>query len=177
MSVQVRRFGVAVVSSLMVAAIGLAVAADTGLGPADRAFVTKAAQGGLMEVAAGNLAAKRALDPAVKAFGQKMVTDHTAANEKLKSLADSRQMPLPDAVSPEENAALGKLEALVGTDFDKTYSQMMVKDHVEDISEFEKEVKQGQDADVKSFAENTLPTLRHHLMLARRLSSQEKKSH
>jgi putative membrane protein len=161
----------------MIAAIGLAVAADTGLSPDDRAFVTKAAQGGLMEVAAGNLAAKRALDPAVKAFGQKMVTDHTAANEKLKSLADSKQMPLPDAVSPEENAALAKLESLVGADFDKTYSQMMVKDHVEDISEFEKEVKQGQDADVKSFAENTLPTLRHHLMLARRLSSQEKKSH
>ena len=177
MSVQVRRFGVAVVSSLMVAAIGLAVAADAGLSPADRAFVAKAAHGGLMEVAAGNLAAKRALDPAVKAFGQKMVTDHTAANEKLKSLADSKQMPLPDTVSPEENAALAKLEALVGTDFDKTYSQMMVKDHVEDISEFEKEVKQGQDVDVKSFAENTLPTLRHHLMLARRLSSQEKKSH
>ena len=177
MSVQVRRFGVAVVSSLMVAAIGLAVAADTGLSPGDRAFVTKAAQGGLMEVAAGNLAAKRALDPAVKAFGQKMVTDHTAANEKLKSLADSKQMPLPDAVSPEENAALAKLESLVGTDFDKTYSQMMVKDHVEDISEFEKEVKQGQDADVKSFAENTLPTLRHHLMLARQLGLQEKKSH
>ena len=175
MSVQVRRVWT-VVSSLMLAAIGLAVAADTGLSPGDRAFVTKAAQGGLMEVAAGNLAAKRALDPAVKAFGQKMVTDHTAANEKLKSLADSKQMPLPDAVSPQENAALGKLEALVGTDFDKTYSQMMVKDHVEDISEFEKEVKQGQDADVKSFAENTLPTLRHHLMLARRLSSQEKKS-
>jgi putative membrane protein len=150
--------------------------ADAGLAPADRAFVVKAAQGGLMEVAAGKLAAQRGLDPAVKEFGQKMVTDHTAANDKLKSLADSKQMMLPDSVSPEENAALGKLEALNGADFDKTYSQMMVKDHVEDISEFEKEVKKGQDADVKSFAENTLPTLRHHLMLANRLSSQQKKS-
>jgi putative membrane protein len=79
-------------------------------------------------------------------------------------------------VSPDENAALGKLEGLNGTDFDKAYSKMMVKDHVDDISEFEKEVKKGQDADVKSFAENTLPTLRHHLMLANRLSSQEKRA-
>src|SRR6266702_7974344 len=113
------------VASLMVAASYFAAAADTGLSPADRAFVTKAAQGGLMEVAAGKLAEQRGLDPAVKAFGQKMVTDHTAANDKLKSLADSRQMPLPDSMSPDESAALGKLESLVGIDFDKTYSQMM----------------------------------------------------
>lgn len=129
-----------------------------------------------MEVAAGKLATQRGLAPAVKAFGQKMVTDHTAANEKLKSLADSKQISLTEALSPDGNAALTKLERLVGTDFDQAYSQMMVKDHVEDVSEFEKEVKKGQDADIKSFAENTLPTLRHHLMLAKQLSSQEKKS-
>jgi putative membrane protein len=176
MSVQVRGLGVAVVSSLMVAAMGLAMAADTGLSPADRAFVAKAAQGGLMEVAAGKLAAQRGLDPAVKAFGRTMATDHAAANDKLKSVAESKQMSLPDSMSPDESAALAKLESLIGTDFDKTYSQMMVKDHVEDISEFENEVKKGQDADIKSFAENTLPTLRHHLMMANQLSSQEKKT-
>jgi putative membrane protein len=167
---------VAVASSFMAAAFGLAVAADMGLSPADRAFVTKAAQGGLMEVTAGKLAAQRGLDPAVKEFGQKMVTDHTAANDKLKALANSKQMVLPDSVSEDQNAALGKLEALSGAEFDKMYSHMMVKDHVEDISEFEKEAKRGQDGDVLSFAESTLPTLRQHLMLAKRLGSQEKKS-
>ena len=166
---------IAVASGFMGGACGLATA-DAALTPADRAFVAKAAQGGLMEVAAGKLAAQRGLDPAVKEFGQKMVTDHTAANDQLKSLADSKQLLLPDAPSADENAALGKLEGLNGTDFDKTYSQMMVKDHVEDISEFEKEVKKGQDADIKSFAEKTLPTLRHHLMLANRLGSQKSAS-
>jgi putative membrane protein len=166
----------AVASSLMTAAAGLAAAADTGLTPADRDFINKAAQGGLMEVAAGKLAAQRGLDPAVKSFGQRMVTDHTAANDTLKSLASSKQMNLPDSVSPEEHTALGKLEGLNGAEFDEAYSQMMVKDHVTDISEFEKEASKGQDPDVKAFAEQTLPTLRHHLMLANRLSSAEKKS-
>jgi putative membrane protein len=166
----------AVVSALMVAAAGIAAAADTGLTPADRAFLNKAAQGGLMEVAAGKLASQRALDPAVKTFGERMVSDHTAANDTLKSLASSKQMPLPDAVSAEEHEALGKLEGLNGTEFDKAYSKMMVKDHVTDISDFEKEVKKGDDADVKAFAQQTLPTLRHHLMLANRLSAAEKKS-
>jgi putative membrane protein len=171
----IRFLPIAVASGFMVGACGLAVA-DAALTPADRAFVAKAAQGGLMEVAAGKLAAQRGLDPAVKEFGQKMVTDHTAANDQLKSLAGSKQLLLPDTLSADEDAALGKLEGLNGTDFDQAYSQMMVKDHVEDISEFEKEVKKGQDAEIKSFAQNTLPTLRHHLMLANRLGPQGKKS-
>ena len=169
-----RRLQVAVVSSLMLVAAG-AAAADAGLSEADREFVAKAAQGGMMEVAAGKLAAQRGLDPAVKEFGQRMVTDHTAANAQLKSLAEGKQLVLPDSMSEDQSAALGKLEALNGRDFDQTYSRMMVKDHIEDIGEFEKEVKKGQDTDVKSFAQNTLPTLRHHLTLASKLHSQEKK--
>ena len=170
------RISAAVVTVLMVTSAGVASAADTGLSPGDRDFVNKAAQGNLMEVMAGKLATQRALDPAVKSFAQQMVSDHTAANEKLKSLADSKQVPLADAVSPEQHEALGKLEGLNGTEFDKTYSKMMVKDHKEDISEFEKEVKKAQDPDVKAYAEQTLATLRHHQMLANRLSSAEKKS-
>jgi len=65
---------------------------------------------------------------------------------------------------------------LNGTEFDKTYSQMMVRDHTTDISEFEKAFKKASDPDVKAYAQQTLPTLRHHLMLANRLSSAEKKS-
>jgi putative membrane protein len=166
----------AIVSALLVAAAGTAAAADTGLTPADRDFINKAAQGSMMEVAAGKLASQRALDPSVKTFGARMVSDHTAANDTLKSLADSKQMPLPDSVSPQEHEALGKLEGLNGTEFDKVYSQMMVKDHVTDISDFEKEAKKGSDADLKAYAEQTLPTLRHHLMLANRLSAAAKKS-
>jgi putative membrane protein len=167
----------AVVAALLATGAGVAAAADTGLTPADRDFLNKAAQGSMMEVAAGKLAARRAMDPAVKTFGERMVSDHTAADDMLKTLADSKQTPLPDSVSPEERKALGKLEGLNGTEFDKAYSQMMVDDHVTDISDFEKETrKKGADGDVKAFAEQTLPTLRHHLMLANQLSAAEKKS-
>jgi putative membrane protein len=166
----------AVVSALFATGAAIAAAADSGLTPADRDFLNKAAQGGMMEVAAGKLAAQRALDPAVKTYGERMVSDHTAANDMLKTLADSKNMPLPDSVSPEGHTALGKLEGLNGTEFDKAYSQMMVNDHVTDITDFEKETKKGTDGDVKAYAEQTLPTLRHHLMLANRLSAAEKKS-
>jgi putative membrane protein len=166
----------ALVSALLATAAGIATAADTGLAPADRDFINKAAEGNLLEVAAGKLAAQRAMSPTVKEFGQHLMTDHSTANEKLKTLAGSKQMNLPDAVSPEGNTALGKLEGLNGAEFDKTFSQMMVKDHTTDISDFEKAVKKAEDPDVKAYAQQTLPTLRHHLMLANRLSAAEKKN-
>lgn len=163
----------AVVSALIATT---ALAADAGLNAGDRDFINKAAQGNMMEVAAGKLASQRALSPTVKEFGERMVSDHSAANDALKQLADVKQMPLPDSVSPEEQTALGKLEGLNGTEFDKTFSQMMVKDHTTDIAEFEKAAKHGSDADVKAYAQQTLPTLRHHLMLASQLSANAKKS-
>ena len=175
MSVHVRHSVMLVLCSLTFVSAS-AAADDGGLSMPERKFVVTAAQGNLMEVSAGKLAAQRASDPAVREFGQRMVTDHTAANEGLKSLADSKNVTLPDAVSDDQHAALGKLEGLNGIDFDKAYAQLMVNDHVEDIGDFEKEVKSGKDPDLKAFAQETLPTLRHHLMLANRLSGQQKKS-
>ena len=167
---------VATVSALLAVAAGIATAADTGLSPGDREFINKAAQGSSMEVAAGKLAGQRALDPSVKQFGAQMVSDHSAANEKLKAVADSKQMPLTDTLPKEEEDALGKLESLNGSEFDKAYAKMMVEDHKKDVSEFEKQTKKAKDPDVKAFAEETLPTLKHHLMMANRLNAAAKKS-
>jgi putative membrane protein len=164
------------VSALLAVAAGSATAADAGLTQDDREFVNKAAQGNAMEVAAGKLAQQRALDPTVKHFGAQMVSDHTAANEALKTVADSKQMPLADTLPQEEQDALGKLEGLNGTEFDEAYAKMMVEDHKKDISEFEKETKKAKDPDVKAYAQKTLPTLKHHLMMANRLNAAEKKS-
>lgn len=150
---------------------GAAFAADAGLTPVDRDFINKAAQGHQMEIAAGKLAAQRAMDTNVKQFGERIVSDHTAALEALKTLAASKQMPQPDnSLSPEGNTAVGKLESLSGSEFDKQYSKMMVKDHTADITAFQTEAKKGVDADVKAYAEQTLPALRHHLMMANQLA-------
>jgi putative membrane protein len=174
MGVQVRKLGMAA-AGMMFAAAGMVMGADAGLNQTDRDFIGKAAQGGQFEVAAGKLATQRAADPAVRTFAQRMVADHSASNDVLKSLADSKQAPLPDSVSPDDHDALGKLEGLNGHDFDKAYTDMMVKDHVADIGDFQKELAKAQDPDVKDFAQTTLPTLQHHLMLANRLSAQVKK--
>jgi putative membrane protein len=129
----------------------------------DAKFYRDAAEGGLAEVALGNLAQQKAQSPDVKEFGAKMVKDHSAANEKLKALAQSKNITLPANPSVEELEAKAKLQALSGQSFDKSYIKGMVKDHEQDIAEFKKEAASGRDPDARAFASATLPNLEEHL--------------
>jgi putative membrane protein len=129
----------------------------------DAKFAMKAAQGGMAEVQLGQLAAQKASNPDVKAFGQQMVDDHSKANDKLKSVAAQENMTLPTTLDSKDQALMTKLQGLSGADFDKTYVKAMVKDHQEDVKEFQKEADKGKDPQIKEFASQTLPILQQHL--------------
>jgi putative membrane protein len=129
----------------------------------DKEFMMKAAMGGMAEVEMGRLAASNATDPDVKAFGQRMVDDHSKANDQLKQVAATKGVTLPTEISKSERREMDKLAKMTGSEFDHAYVKMMVKDHKEDVSEFSKEADKGTDSDVKSWAGTTLPTLQDHL--------------
>lgn len=129
----------------------------------DSSFMKNAAEGGMSEVELGQLAQQKGTNPAVKDFGAMMVKDHSAANEKLKSLAASKQVSLPDSPSVMQKATKTKLNMLSGDTFDKSYVKGMIEDHKTDIKEFQKEASEGKDPDAKAFAVATLPTLQAHL--------------
>ena len=138
---------------------------------ADKDFMIKAAQGGQGEVALGALAQHRGVSNGVKEFGQKMVTDHSKANAALMRVAAKKNVSLPDAPGPEEQATKARLSRLSGMTFDKAYASDMVEDHVKDIADFTKEANTGQDPAVRAFAAKTLPTLKMHLRMALALHS------
>ena len=144
---------------------GAAVVASSG--SEDIEFILDAAQGGLAEVELGKLAAERAQNDDVKKFAQRMVDDHTKANDQLKKIADSKSIKLPTEVDTRDKALMQRLEKLNGAAFDRTYINAMVNDHVKDVSEFKREANAGRDPQVKSFAESTLPTLQEHLQQAK----------
>ncbi|HTQ80691.1 MAG TPA: DUF4142 domain-containing protein [Thermoanaerobaculia bacterium] len=139
---------------------------NPALGHADKKFLTEAAQGGMAEVQLGQLAASNASDPDVKAFGQRMVDDHSKANHQLKELAMSKGVALPPEVDRSQKRDYDKLSRLSGPEFDRAYMKMMVSDHKKDVEEFAKEARSARDTDVKAFASSTLPTLQDHLKMA-----------
>ena len=137
----------------------------------DAAFAMKAAQGGLAEVQFGQLATQKASNPDVKAFGQRMVDDHTKANDKLKTVAQGENMTFPESLGGKEQAEYTKLQGLSGPSFDREYVKCMVKDHEEDVKEFQKEADSGKDPQIKSFASETLPILQDHLSSIKNIQS------
>jgi len=133
----------------------------------DKKFVIEAAMGGMAEVEMGRLATEKAASSDVKNFGQKMVDDHSKANDELKALANQKGIMVPAELSPKDKAMRDQLAKLSGDAFDRAYMKMMVKDHTKDVADFQKASTNGKDGDVKGFASKTLPTLQEHLQMAR----------
>ncbi len=138
--------------------------ASNVLSDQDNKFADAAARGGLMEVMMGKLAAANGTHASVKTLGEMMAKDHSKANEELKKWASSVNYKLPAGLDADKQKKYDDLKAKKGADFDRMYADLMVSDHKEDIEEFKKESSDGQQADLKSFASKTLPTLEHHLM-------------
>jgi putative membrane protein len=138
----------------------------------DASFYKHAAEGGLAEVELGNLAQQKSGNQRVKEFGAMMVKDHSAANEKLKTLAASKNISLPTGAGMGAMATKAKLEVLSGDTFDKSYIKGMVKDHQEDIVLFKREIGEGTDPDAKAYATATLPTLRAHLKAIKSIAAE-----
>jgi putative membrane protein len=139
----------------------------TTLSEDDKKFVMKAAMGGMAEVAGGQTASTQATNADVKAFGSQMVTDHSKANDELKTLATTKGLALPSETDDEHRKSLASIAKKTGKDFDKAYMKDMVEDHEKDVKEFENASKNASDPDLKAWAAKTLPTLQHHLEMAK----------
>lgn len=132
----------------------------------DYRFVCEAASGGMMEVQAGELAKNHGASESVKQFGDRMVTDHSQANDELKSLAQRKGASLPTTIPAKEQHSLDKLSSLSGPEFDRAYAKDMVTDHKKDVKAFQKEAQKADDPDLRAFAAKTAPTLEEHLQMA-----------
>lgn len=152
---------------------GGATGTPAGMNSQDHKFVMEAAMGGLMEVELGRLAAQQGTSEAVKQFGQRMVDDHSKANQELMTLASSKGMTLPTTLDEKHQKDVTKLSAMTGAEFDRAYAKEMLSDHNKDVKEFERQSNRGGDPDIRAFAAKTLPTLREHLQMARMLPGNE----
>lgn len=137
----------------------------------DKKFVKKAAEGGMTEIAMGKLAAQKGSTSAVKQFGEKLVNDHTKADNQLKEVAARQNLQLPSSLNKKHQKEVNKLAKLSGQKFDKAFIHHAVKDHSKDIREFKAEAQHGSNPSVKQFASNQLPVLEEHLSIAKNLKT------
>ena len=132
----------------------------------DKKFIAKAAEGGLAEVQLAQLAQQKSSDDNVKKFAQKMIDDHTPANQKLTQLASAKGDTPPTELSAADQKMMSKLQGMDGKKFDSTYLKGQVKSHKDMLKLFTDESKKGSDPDLKAFADQTIPTVQSHITMA-----------
>lgn len=134
-------------------------------------FVEDASAKGVAEVEAGKLAQEKGTTSDVKAFADMMVKDHRAANEKLRTLATSKDIEVSTEADLIDKAKAMILELRGAKSFDQAYANNRVKAHESAIELFEEYAKDGKDAELKAFATEALPTLQAHLQKAKALAA------
>lgn len=139
----------------------------------DKAFVSKALQGGMAEVQLGQLTLQKSNNDQVKQFAQRMVDDHTKLGEQLKPVAQQLGVSDPAGVSKKDKATMAKLQGLSGPAYDEAYIRDMVKDHKQDLSEFQTEASSGQDQTVKDAANQGSKVIAQHLQMIQQIAKDQ----
>jgi putative membrane protein len=137
-----------------------------GASSGDAKFVEHVARDGKAEVDLGRLAEQKTQNPEVKALARRLVDDHTKANQQLTQIAQQEGVQLPAGAGKSKSKQSAKLKKLNGDAFDKAFVKQIVEDHQKDIKYFRKEQNSLKDAQLKSFAQQTLPVLQKHLQMA-----------
>ncbi len=128
----------------------------------DQAFVDLAAQTDMTEAHLGQLAADQAESQAVKDYAQMLVTDHTADYNQLTAVATKAGLTVPKGIDEKHDKMIAPFAKLKGKMFDRRYAREMVTGHEAAIAAYNKEARDGQNADLKAYAQQALPTLEKH---------------
>ena len=146
--------------------------AKTAKGPAmsDQQFIDLAAQTDMVEVNLGQLAQSASSSQPVKDYAQMLITDHTKDFNQLYELAHQANLNRPDAIDAGHNKAMiAPFQKLTGTAFDRRYIHEMIAGHTQAIAVYKKVAEDAGNSALKSYAEETLPTLQKHLDAAKAL--------
>ncbi|MBN9122143.1 MAG: DUF4142 domain-containing protein [Planctomycetes bacterium] len=136
----------------------------------DTAFVKMAASDGMHEVMLGKIAAAMAKNDDVKKFAERLVKDHSKANEELKAAAKSANIAVPEKMDEKHMKHVDHFQNYKGTNFDADFLKHEVADHTEAVALFTRASKEAKNPQIKDFATKTLPTLQAHLEMAKKLS-------
>nr|WP_257022436.1 DUF4142 domain-containing protein [Pigmentiphaga litoralis] len=160
-----KKIHLAAVCAALLAAFSVNAVSAAELARKDKQFIEKAAESGYLEIEASRMAATKASHADIKSFAQMMVTDHTAVDTELKSLASSKSVAVPTQPTRSVKSKLDSLAKRTdGADFDKKYADEIAVDaHKDAVKLFESTAKDAKDPDIKAFAAKTLPSLKAHL--------------
>lgn len=149
------------------ATTGTVGSASGKIASGDQKMMRDIAHSNIAEIEAGKLALQRSQSDDVKSFAQKMIDDHTKAQQELQALADSKGVKLPTEPDAKHKALSKVMATLKGDAYDKRYlKQGGLNDHENTHKLLERVQTKAKDADLKAYAAKTINVVHQHLTLA-----------
>jgi len=161
----IRTLTLAALAAVLIAPSARAQATAAKAPVSDQLFAVTAADGGMTEVAIAELGAQKATNPELKKFSEHMVAAHTKMNGDLATLASSKGVALPKALSAGHQFCAQSLAGLSGEEFDRCYAKAQLVVHMASLAAFEAEAERGQDAGMKALAAKGVPHIKEHLKM------------
>jgi putative membrane protein len=137
----------------------------------DETWLTTGMEGDRFEIIGGTAAQSKGATAAMKAFGARLVKDHSKSLREAESAAHRFGVTVPKTPTPSEQWELRTVGSFSGAAFDRSYADLEVQDHIQDIQETKDEISDGCSSTVRSLARSDLPVLRRHLTIARQLKA------
>jgi putative membrane protein len=137
-----------------------------------QAFADRAASANRFEIETSELAIGSAKDGDVRAFAELMITDHTAAAEKMGAAAEADGITPEAEISEMQQARLNELESLTGERFDTAYIDVQATAHDEAIALFRAFAEGEEESALRDFAQQALPVLEQHQEHLRTLATE-----
>ncbi len=128
----------------------------------DDDFVREIALMNMTEIELSRIALDKATSSEVKFFAQRMVDDHSAAGNTLKSVLSQHPMDWPNQLDEKHKKTADELATKHGDDFDREYVKAMIESHQNFAAKLESRLDVQSLADWKTAAagraeSNTLP--------------------
>lgn len=139
---------------------------DQAVETLEREFILMAAQGNNAEIQTSQLALERSQSDTVRQYAQRMIDEHTAANEQLQPLAEQRGVELPTTPSSFDTAVLEQLAQVPDEQFDQAYMDTQVNAHLRSLGIYRTGARQVTDTALQNYASTLLPSIRDHLEIA-----------
>ena len=135
---------------------------------ADAEFLSKVIPGIASSVKIIEYAQKNASDEQVRDFAQRVATQH---KESVKTASEhAKRLNVAVVADPDKDskATIDEWSKLKGADLDVAFLKWLSHIH-HDTTVFENEVKNGADAEVRTYAKNSITAGNEHLKEAREL--------
>ena len=139
------------------------------IAPTDAAFAQKVAASNAAELELSRIAYVKAHSPEVRDFARQLLIDHRQMSINLDNFALERGYLVAWRIEPEMASSIERIRTLDGPAFDKAYMDLMVEAHSKSVATLETQAASGRET--ASVANASLPTVRHHLEMARALDA------